>query len=147
MKKLVFIALLIGSILFVGCEKENESVTYTNISKDNHKEPKKLYRMLSCAYQSNGTDYSGVECALGAYEQCLAQADCQPIVYQGGWLPLPQSFPPEWGFTQEEENNWDDGNDIIENSDEFIENHYEFFLFMFESGYSLHPDTLMLYNE
>jgi hypothetical protein len=145
--KYLFSLLLVVIILFsISCKKDliQESQSNDKLLFD---KPEKLYRLVSCAYTYDGVAYSGFECALGAYKQCLINAECQPIEYNGEWLPLPKSFPSSWGFTQEEEDNWDLGYDVIKNTDKFITDHYNFFIFMYENGFTLHPDTLMKYNE
>lgn len=147
MKKIFLFLITISIFSFSSCKKEEIIDSNIEPTIDKQSQPAMLYRLLSCVYISNGVEYSGYECVTGAFEQCLNETDCHPIEYEGGWLPLPTSFPIDWGFTPEEEERWDLGEDIMENSDEFIESHYDFFVFMYESGIILHPDTIMKYND
>ncbi len=135
----------------VSCSKDKtltDTDTRNTSSKDNYtqqKEPK-VYRVVTCVYIDKGVKYSAIECAVGMFKQCKQQADCYPINYNGKWLPIEESFPSSWGFSEEEKNKWKNGEDIIETSDDYIDSHYGFFLQMYELGITLHPDTIKMYN-
>ena len=146
----ILIAIIIITIGLAACEKEN--LKNDDINENNSisiKEPPTTdyYEIITCE-EEEGDPQSGYACVYGLYDECKQSVPCTPIDYPDGThKPVPNDQLEEWGFTEAEMSDWEDGESVLENTDEFIEDHYDFYLHLHEeTDVVRHPDTLMRNN-
>ncbi len=146
--RMVFLFLSLGIIL-CGCEKDKSNNMLGNrIFLD--QEPIVDYALKNCVYSENG-NWAGYRCTPGVEKTCKKSISCKPQKDDdGNKVPLEAANPvlAEWGFTDDEIIQWGEGYDIFnEITSDFILQKYQYFLTMWESGITYHPDTLIMLME
>lgn len=136
--------MLITSVVFMACEKEDNSSSEMKNEIENKKastqEVFKSYQIMSCAYKGK---YTGIMCGESEANNCPEAAPCQPILDENGDpMPIPQ-IQEDFGFTDDQMDDWEDGENILEPTVEFVEEHYDFYLYTYNMGVSFHPDTII----
>lgn len=109
------------------------------------------YVLRNCLVAESGSHYAGYKCSWGFTETCPKQISCRPMLDDNGLkIPLEISQPTliGLGFTNEEIAQWINGVEFLnDTTPESILQRYEFYLYMWESGITLHPDTIIMLME
>jgi hypothetical protein len=147
MKKIVLSLLVIVAFVITSCEKEDykRQSTLTNIEKA----PDFKYVLRACDIEVNDVPCFGIKCTDATYRQCPVGFPCQAVIVNGDPIPLEMvDVLQDLGFTDCEINAWINGEfeEVLLPTDEFIENHYAFYLALYEQELSFHPEALMKFN-
>ncbi len=150
----IVLALFILLGLFSFTNKNNHNVANSkNVGTiNNYREtaPARKWTLESCRITENGTEYYGSKCSTNAFGSCPKQVDCKKIKDHGGNdMPcgIAGASLREWGFSDNELEAWDEGENVLTADNDFVKSHYDFYLAMHEQGITFHPDDIIKRNQ
>lgn len=142
---IVIFLVLILSIANTACEKEKDNVTQSEQKIEDktgrtQDVPTDDYELYNCITDDG---YFGAGCCAGVVEECPQALPCQALLDEDG-DPIPmQTIQEEFGFTDDQMDNWENGGDILKPTVDFVQEHYNFYLHLYNSGVTFHPDTII----
>lgn len=142
-KRIVLITVLLGTIA-VSCKKEKEDIS---VSKNNNIGGSEVQ-------YSNGIDRRLEECLINPPEgesgppnkgnQCKDSFICSCPNYSE-CTTTPLAYLTE--FTAGELEDWENGVPVFEYTRDFINDHYNFFMSMYDDSLGYHPDSIIAWND
>lgn len=146
--KIIVYPLLSICISFSACQKEETSFLETPHHADNSKS-KSLnnktnnmsYKRFDCLVDLPDGVYGpkelGTKCEVASFASCNKFQECKSVNEQ----VVNSNFSPT------EIQAWRAGELVFENTDEFINDHYNFFLYLHEEEDGMHPDDIISEND
>lgn len=136
MKKIIFSILgvvTIFTIIFVSCKKDTQNNSNDITTKNGMLKTQEIkYSYYGCTAEVNGECKPGVEC-----KRTYANAECYKLME---CCPVANIIT---GFTDDEIKQWVTGFEVLKHNPDFIKNHYNFYLELYNKGMGIHPDIII----